>query len=316
MPTEFVRFVAAHYPLVSSICRLSGGFRSDDEIAAFLRSHLDVSIVGGKINEMKRLGVLTQSTGEWAPPPFLTRFIAALDDRHTLATPAVVLAWVENLDGLTVELANHLDQCAKDGCDVDEERAGALLHEIGDAIGIVGTTVAENIARISMEVAQYRATEDSAKLRSRLQRLVMLYDRYLMPIMGILEIGGRFRAVTEHVINLSARMTSGSELVPPRLMDDAQHLRQHVTFLRRIILVQADEANAESAPLCAVALRESLIARGVNRALEAKEALLIDQIKVLELVRTLGGNPVIASLLDMWDRHHRGLEQELLLALS
>jgi len=44
-----------------------------------------------------------------------------------------------------------------------------------------------------------------------------------------------------------------------------------------------------------------------------KAALLTDQIDMLTALRRLAAPPEVAALLDMFDRHRRGLEQEALL---
>ena len=268
-PSEFVRFVATHYHLLEMMCQEHAAFRSDDEIAAFVRSHVDAETnPAWKIAEMKRLGVLTQSTGEWAPPPFLSRFIEALHKRYVLATPAVVHAWVAKLQDLARDLERVVETTATSGDCLEADSARELLHEIGDTLHVVVSTVGDNIERISQEVAEYRAAEDAGRMRSRLRRLVDLYENYLTPIVRILETTGPFRAATQQVINLCIRLTGASAPIPSIVVNDARQLRQQVNWLRRTILRQADEANAELAPLCMAAARESIIVRGVNRALE------------------------------------------------
>ena len=53
------------------------------------------------------------------------------------------------------------------------------------------------------------------------------------------------------------------------LYDQARSIGRDVVWLRRVVLRQAEEARRELAPLCQAAIRESKIAKGVNRALEA-----------------------------------------------
>jgi len=269
-PSEFVHFIARHYHLLEAMCQEHIGFQGDDEIAAFIRSHVDNETnPARKIHEMKRIGVLTQSTGEWAPPPFLVRFMGALHERHVLATPAVVRAWVEKLQRLARDLDRWLDERSRaPRGQVEDEEARSLLREIGDTIYVVSATIGENIECIGVEVAAYRATEDAGRMRSRLRRLIQLFDDFLSPIMRVLDVDGPFRAVTQQIVTQCAGMTSRRDYVARELADEARRLRQHVTWLRRTVLRQADEANAELAPLCMAATRESAIARGVNRALE------------------------------------------------
>jgi hypothetical protein len=98
---------------------------------------------------------------------------------------------------------------------------------------------------------------------------VDLYEHYLLPVMSILDTTGPFRAVTQQIAALCAQVATREATVGLSLVDEARRLRQQVTWLRRTVLRQADEANAELAPLCMTAARESAIARGVNRAIQA-----------------------------------------------
>ncbi len=269
-PSEFILFVARHYHLLEAMCRDCTGFETDDEIAAFICSRVDQDTnPAWKIAEMKRLGVLIQSRGPWSPPPFLKTFIDALHDRHVLATPDVVRGWVDQLHRLARTLDCWLEERHRLGqSEAAEDEARELLDEIGDTIFVVSATITENIECIGDEVATYRATEDTGRMRQRLKRLVGLYNDYLLPIIGVLEVDGPFRAVTQQISTQCARMAGRPGFVSPDLAEGARRLRQHVAWLRRTILRQADEANAELAPLCTAAARESAIARGVNRAIE------------------------------------------------
>ncbi len=291
-PIEFMHFVTSNYHVLAAMCRDRISFQTDSEITAFIRSHVnDQTNPTRRITEMKRLGILTQSTGEWAPPPFLVRFIDSLHQRHVLATPEVVQAWVEKLQKLARELDRWLAARAQSttGADDDQE-ARVLLHEIGDTLYIVSATIGDNIERIGIDVAEYRAAQDAGPMRLRLRRLVELFENYLTPIMRVLETGGSFRAVTQQISTQCSQISSRHGLISDQLADEARRLRHRVTWLRRTVIRQADEAIAEIAPLCHGATRESLISRGVNRALEA---IRQNHWPVLDLRRHL---PVVVDL--------------------
>jgi hypothetical protein len=146
-PREFVAFVGRHYQLLVAVSDQTDGFQSDDEISAFIGSHSDSANPGRITTEMKRLGILTQSTGEWAMPPFLERFLAALQERHILATPGVVKAWVDRLSDLARDFDRLIGDATSQQTEVDEEAGRALFREIGDAVHVVSTTIGDNIER-------------------------------------------------------------------------------------------------------------------------------------------------------------------------
>lgn len=125
-------------------------------------------------------------------------------------------------------------------------------------------------ARLGAEVAHYRAEEDSRRMRFRLARLIDLHTNYLEPLLRLIDIGGEFYGVSEQVVascdRLAVHALPGTHS-PISLLATAAS--RDVVWLRRGTLRRAHEAHRELGPLCEAAMRESAIARGVNRALEA-----------------------------------------------
>jgi hypothetical protein len=150
----------------------------------------------------------------------------------------------------------------------DSEDVRIVLLEIADVFQIIVRTVQDNCERIAADVAEYRGTEDASRLRSRLARLIHLHDEFLDPVIRIIEVGGEFFAVTEKVATCCTRLAVHADGRDATLADDARNIRQEVTWLRRMVVRRAEEARRELAPLCEAAARESLIARGVTRALD------------------------------------------------
>lgn len=269
-PQEFVRFVARHYRLMAGMCRENERFASDAEIEAFVRPYAEAGTNPAfLIGRMKSLGILSQTTGDWTPPPFLGRFLAEVEQRHALASPGVVRGWVEKLSGL----AKKLDSLSASGIPAsadDELELSAILDEITDTISTIAGTVGGNCDRIGAEVAHYRAEEDSRRLRFRLARLIDLHTNYLEPLLRLIDIGGEFYGVSEQVVascdRLAAHALPGRDSLTSLL---ATAVSRDVVWLRRGTLRRAHEAHRELGPLCEAAMRESAIARGVNRALEA-----------------------------------------------
>ena len=60
-----------------------------------------------------------------------------------------------------------------------------------------------------------------------------------------------------------------AEIDAREIADEARFMQKEVVWLRRVVVRQAEEARRELAPLCEAAIRESEIAKGANRALEA-----------------------------------------------
>ena len=218
---------------------------------------------------MRDVGVLVELTGDWAPPPFLVEFIEKLPECHALASPKVIQGWVETLRTRATELLEQVDSARIDFGNFDLDAERFLLHEIAVVFQTIVRTVHESCDRIASEVADYRDLEDGKRLRSRLNRLIYLHDEYLEPVVWIGDVSGDFYAVTEQVSTCCARLAAFGDGGPTALGDETRFIQREVIWLRRAVVRRAEEARRELAPLCEAAVRESKIATGVNRALEA-----------------------------------------------
>lgn len=266
---EFMSFIATHFRPLEAMCRQHARFASDDEIVSFLRPFAE----GDKnltrlVGRMREVGVLVDLAGEWASPPFLVEFIEKVSQRHALASPKVIQSWVETLQQHVAQLLSQIDSASADFAAFDLEAGRFLLREIADTFHTIVRTVQDNCERIASEVADYRMVEDVGRLRGRLNRLIHLHNEYLGPVIRIVDISGDFFAVTEQISHCCTRIAVFGEVVSGEIADDARFIHKEVIWLRRVVVRRAEEARRELAPLCEAALRESIIAKGVNRALE------------------------------------------------
>jgi len=277
-PTELLRLLAKHYPLVSAMCRENRRFASDAELESFCLSFLESGASAAMlVGRLKDVGVVSQTTGDWAPPPFLRLFLGEIEQRHSLASPGVVRGWIEKLAGLADRLEPLAARGPRPGLDEDGEIL-AVLDEITDTLSSISATVAGNCDRIGAEVSRYRVEEDVRQMRLRLTRLIDLHANYLEPVLRLIDIGGDFHSVSERTAASCAVLAAGPD---SSVSFAAATVARDVVWLRRGTLRRAHEANRELGPLCEAAARESSIARGVNRALDAIangnwEALALD----------------------------------------
>lgn len=292
-PQEFISFVASHFRPLEAMCRQHKRFSSDDDIAVFLRPfEQDDKNLTKLINRMREVGVLVELAGEWALPPFLIEFIETLSDRHALASPKVIQGWVETLSSQVTALLKQIDLARFDFGEFDVDAGRFLLHEIADVFQTIVRTVQDNCDRIATEVAEYRLLEDGKRLRSRLNRLIYLHDEFLEPVIRIIDISGEFYAVTEQVSTCCARLAAFRDGSGDALGDESRFLQREVIWLRRVVVRRAEEARRELAPLCEAAARESKIAVGVNRALEAvrlRQWQLMNLEQILSIVEEKDG---------------------------
>lgn len=258
-PTELLRVLVRHYTLLSAMCRENRRFASDTELEVFCASFeapgTNLAAVAGRLKEV---GAVTQATGDWAPPSYLRAFLAEIEQRHALASPGVVRGWVEKLSGLADLLERSATAQVQD-----------VLEEITDTLASIAGTVGGNCDRIGAEVSRYRSEEDARQMRARLGRLITLHADYLEPVLVLIDIGGDFYRVCERVAARCEAIAAASRVTEPPVAQAASTTARDVVWLRRVTLRRALEANRELGPLCEAALRESAVARGVNRALEA-----------------------------------------------
>lgn len=269
-PQEFARFLANHYRPIEAMCRQRMRFTSDNEIMAFLRPfEADDKNLAPLVGLMRTKGVLIELAGEWCPPPFLVSFIDQLALRHVLASPKVIRGWIETLDGHIETLMRQVDAAGLELGTTVAAECEVVIRDIDETFQNIVRTVQDNCARIADEVAEYRKTENAGRIRSRLNRLIQLHDEYLEPVIRIVEVGGEFYTATEKVRNCCSRIGVPSLKTGGTIKEDAKFLQKEITWLRRVVVRGAEEARRELAPLCEAAARESQIARGVNRSLEA-----------------------------------------------
>jgi len=266
---KFVSFLADHFRPLEAMGRENTRFSSDDEIFAFLRRFDDSDKNFARlIGLMKEVEVLVELAGAWSLPHFLAEFLERLAERHALATPNVIRGWIEVLEKHVNKLVALIENSKHNVGSFDSETGQFLLRDIADVFKKIVRTVHDNCERISIEVAQYRLLTDVGYIRRRLLRLIELHDEYLEPIIGIVNVRGEFHNVTEQISNCCAHILHLCEDTSS-FGEEVRYIQKDVVWLRQVILVRADEARRELAPLCEAAVRESKIAKGVNRALQA-----------------------------------------------
>ncbi len=255
---------------MAAMCSLRRRFASEEEIAAFLRLYdQEDRNQARKISRMQELRMLICGVSEWAPPAFLVTFMHQLHDHHAMATPEVIRGWVQSLDKFVSQVETIIQPAIAGTAILDQDRLLFLMDEIQSSIQTIVGNVEESCERITNEVVEFRALEEAADIRNRLRRLIMLHDDYLDPIVRIVDIEGEFFAVTDRVLASCSQLIELEENDPQGIGSLAGSVRQDLMWMRQQVLQRAHEAMKELGPLCEAALRETRIAKGLNRALEA-----------------------------------------------
>ena len=266
---EFLTYLANHFRLVESVCGNLTGFESDSELHVFLQSHSrEAESPKRQAKRLKDVGVLINGASGWTTPPFLTTFLRQLRERHLLASPAIVRGWIDELRGYSDSLGRLIERSSQLGNYVETADMDRVSNDIEYTIVNIVQIVHDNCECIARDVAEYRATEEVSRLKNRLQHLVVLYEKYLDPVIELVNINGSFYEIGNAIAAQCEKVTDESAFFAPETRARFESLRGLVVWLRNAVLKQAEEAKRELAPLCATAVQEQKIATGVNRALE------------------------------------------------
>ena len=283
---EFLTYLANHFRLVESVSANLKGFESDSELHAFLQSHSrEAESPKRQAKRLKDVGVLINGASGWTTPPFLTTFLRQLRERHLLASPAIVRGWIDELRGYSDNLARLIARSSQLGNIVEAADLDRASKEIEYTIVNIVQIVHDNCECIARDVAEYRATEEVGRLKNRLQHLVVLYSKYLEPVIELVNINGSFYEIGNTIAAQCEKVTDESAYFAPETRAQFDSLRGLVVWLRNAVLKQAEEAKRELAPLCAAAVQEQKIATGVNRALEFARLGQFAELNVPEILK-------------------------------
>lgn len=297
-PHEFISAVLRHFDPITAICRERKRFGSDEELLAFLRRFPGYDGVSARVaSALRDVGILIRTSGEWFAPPFLNHFIDELYDRQRLASPEVVQAWVKTLEGNVRRLDAALEAgaTAEFGEDFD-----LLLEDVGNTFHQVVQTVESNCLRISSEIKEYRRRVHSVQdARMRLHRLCRLHDEYLDPVVQLIKVHNEFYSVTEALTRCCSQIADRGG----RCCDHARRIVSDVLWLRDRLLARLEEASAELGPLREIEARESMLATGINRALDSISNHRWDDLALhrhLSVVEERSGNMVADSTVRLY----------------
>ena len=283
---EFLTYLAKHFRLVESVCANLKGFESDSELHAFLQGHSQAAEAPKRqAKRLKDVGILIHGATGWSTPPFLATFLRQLHERHLLASPAIVRGWIEELKVYSNRLDRLIERSSRDVSGVDSEDMLRVSKDIEDTISKIVQIVHDNCECIAREVAEYRATEEVGRIKQRLSRLVELYEKYLDPVIELVNINGSFYEIGNCIATQCELVAEGEVYFAPATRGRFESLRSLVVWLRNAVLKQAEEAKRELAPLCLAAVKEQKIALGVNRALEFARLGQFAELEIPELLK-------------------------------
>ena len=266
---EFVQFVAANHDVLWDMVRERAKFATTDEVVQYFKEHLpEASQCQSRVRQMRDLGILLAGPSEWAPAVFLSQFLNALHDHHAVATPSAIRGWIADLrkmlDVFRQRLATSTN--APDWREIDES-----LNDVADTFRGIVDNLRQGCTAVADEIVQLKNASDAKELRRRYQRVLGLYERYLMPLIAVVDPQGEFSSVTSQFLSLcdqvQDRQISAQDGFQP-----VEELRHAIIWQRDAVVGLAHEVNRELAPLHQASLTESLLLAGFRKAWSAMEA--------------------------------------------
>ena len=261
-PREVLKFLLENLEPLLEISRERRRFSSADEIAIPFRHLLeDGAYIGKRIGDMKQLGIVIPAAGEWAMPAYIREFLQRLEAHHSATAPGIVKAIVGQLQDTTTQMVDALDRPhASDR----ERRVELALRESSELFYDAVDRLEQTCLAIESEVAKYRAARDSRELRDSLRHLITLYENYLNPLVDVIDLNGLFVNTSNRLL-LCCERIAGDPLFSVAISEQARVSHDTVLWQRERTLHYTRSVRHELEPLYQIALRDSKIARGINR---------------------------------------------------
>lgn len=280
-PREVLKFLLDNVEPLLEISRERQRFTSVDDIALPFRHALDEGAqIGKRIAEMKQLGILIPAAGEWVMPAYIRDFLQRLQEHHSATAPGIVRAIVSQLQDTTAQLADAIDQPSAPH---SERRVEVALREASELFYDAVDRLEQTCLAIETEVAKYRAARDSREVKDSLRHLLDLYENYLHPLVDVIDLNGLFVLTSNRLLVCCERLLADPVFPGAAIAEQARVSHDTVLWQRQRTLHYTASVRHELEPLYQIALRDSKIARGINRV----HTLYADPEKALASIQSL-----------------------------
>jgi hypothetical protein len=261
-PRDVLKFLLDNLEPLLEISRERRRFSSADDIAIPFRHSLDDGAhIGKRISDMKQLGILIPAAGEWVMPAYVRDFLQRLQEHHAATAPGIVKAIVSQLQETTAGLADALDHPDAAG---SATRVEGALREACELFYDAVDRLEQTCLAIEAEVAKYRAARDSREVKESLRHLLGLYENYLHPLVDVIDLNGLFVVTSNRLLTCCERLLA-EPAFSTALAEQARLSHDTVLWQRQRTLQYTASVRHELEPLYQIALRDSKIARGINR---------------------------------------------------
>ncbi len=261
-PQAFFNFCAAHPVLLRALAERGGEF-SEAETLRLIRANPGAAeeLPETAWRRLRELQILVPtepgSESHFLAEP-VARLLSYLFNEANPATPEMIRGYVLSLDTTCKRLARALDE-------EDITPVKLAFDEISQTLRRIHADLDETHHAILTEVARYKTERARVSVREKFRRIVHWMERYVEPMIKIIDADGPLRATFDETERLLGRAREEA------LFNDHPALARNLRFLRLIrdhALRVFTQCRKEIQPLYESLRRSSAIAEGAARALE------------------------------------------------
>ena len=186
------------------------------------------------------------------------RLLTYLFNEANPATPEMIRGYVMSLETTNKRLSRALEE-------EDIQQVRLAFEEIGHTLRRIHADLDETHHAILVEVARYKTERSRVSVREKYRRIVHWMERYVEPMIAVIDADGPMRAAFDETERLLGRARSEA------LFNDLPALARNQRFLRLVgshALRVFTQCRKEMQPLFESLRRSTFIAEGAARALE------------------------------------------------
>jgi hypothetical protein len=261
-PQTFFNFCAAHTGLLRAIAE-RGGEISQTDALRLIRANpaLSEELAETAWRRLRELQILipTEPGSEiYSLADPIARLLTYLFNEANPATPEMIRGYIMSLETTDKRLASALDE-------EDIQKVKLCFEEISETLRRMHANLDETHHAILIEVARYKTERSRVSVREKYRRIVHWLERYVEPMIAIIDAEGPMRAAFDETERLLTRARNEA------LFNDLPALARNQRFLRLVgshALRVFTQCRKEIQPLYESLRRSTFIAEGAARALE------------------------------------------------
>jgi hypothetical protein len=261
-PQTFFNFCAAHTTLLRALAEHVGEV-SQTDVLRLIRVNPALTdespeTTRRRLRELQILVPTEPGSELYSLADPIARLLTYLFNEANPATPEMIHGYVMSLETTSKRLARALDE-------EDVQQVRFSFEEIGQTLRRIKADLDETHHAILSEVARYKIERSRVSVREKYRRIVHWMERYVEPMIAIINAEGPMRAAFDETERLLMRARNEA------LFNDLPALARNQRILRLVAshaLRVFTQCRKEIQPIYEALRRSTFIAEGAARALE------------------------------------------------